>query len=49
MTGETIIFSTFLIFTGAAVMSTAALFTRQSLLVGYMLLGVLFGPWVLNW
>lgn len=48
MTGETIIFSTFLIFTGAAVMSTAALFTRQSLLVGYMLLGVLFGPWGLK-
>jgi Kef-type K+ transport system membrane component KefB len=45
---DTIVFSLFLIFTGAALMSTAALYTRQSLLVGYMLLGLLLGPWGLK-
>lgn len=34
-----------LIFGGAAVLSTLALFTRQSMLVAYMLLGGLLGPW----
>jgi Kef-type K+ transport system membrane component KefB len=38
----------FLIFTGAAFLSTAALFTRQSLLVAYILLGALLGPWGLK-
>ncbi|MEM7250360.1 MAG: cation:proton antiporter [Pseudomonadota bacterium] len=33
-----------LIFTGAAVLATTALFARQSLIVGYMILGVLLGP-----
>jgi len=42
------LFTMFLIFTGAAVLSTAALYTRQSLLVAYLLLGVLFGPWGLS-
>lgn len=35
----------FLIFTGAAIFSTAALYTRQSLLVAYMILGIVLGPW----
>ena len=39
----------FLIFFGAAVLSTIALLTRQSMLVAYMLLGVLLGPWCLSW
>lgn len=39
-----IVFSIFVIFSGAAVLATAALVTRQSLLVAYILLGVLFGP-----
>ncbi len=43
-----IIFSIFLIFAGAAVLSTFALMTRQSMLVAYMLLGILFGPWGLK-
>jgi len=43
-----IIFSIFLIFAGAAVFSTLALYARQSLLIAYMLLGVLFGPWGLQ-
>lgn len=35
----------FLIFAGTAVLSTLALFTRQSLLVAYILLGILLGPY----
>ena len=35
----------FLIFAGAAVLSTVALITRQSMIVAYMLLGVIMGPW----
>jgi Kef-type K+ transport system membrane component KefB len=36
--------SFFLIFTGAAVFATAALYTRQPLLVAYIALGALIGP-----
>lgn len=49
MHGDTIIFSMFLIFAGAAVMATLALYARQAMLVGYILLGVLVGPWGLQW
>lgn len=42
------VFSIFLIFGGAALLSTVALYTRQSLLVAYMLLGVVIGPWGLR-
>lgn len=38
----------FLIFAGTAVLSTLALFTRQSLLVAYMALGAMLGPWGLK-
>ncbi len=38
----------FLIFAGTAVLSTLALFTRQSLLVAYIALGALFGPFGLK-
>lgn len=41
---DTMTYAIFLIFTGAAVMSTLALFTRQSMLVGYMVLGGILGP-----
>lgn len=44
-----LIFYMFLIFTGASVLATVALMTRQSLLVAYIALGVLFGPWGLKW
>lgn len=44
-----LIFYMFLIFTGASVLATVALMTRQSLLVAYIALGVLFGPWGLQW
>ena len=41
---QDIVFTIFLIFTGAAVLATAALFARQALLVVYIVLGVLLGP-----
>lgn len=37
-------FSVFLIFTGAALLATVALYARQAILVAYILLGVLLGP-----
>lgn len=48
MIENTIEFSIFLIFTGAAILATIALFARQSLIVGYILLGLLLGPWGLS-
>lgn len=39
-----ITFSFFLIFSGAAVVASIALFTRQPLIVSYILLGMAFGP-----
>ena len=45
MTENTILFSVFLIFTGAAIIATVALYARQALLVAYIALGVLLGPW----
>ena len=38
----------FLIFAGAAVFSTLVLYTRQSLLVAYILFGAALGPWGLK-
>ncbi|MCH2190730.1 MAG: cation:proton antiporter [Gammaproteobacteria bacterium] len=43
------LFSLFLIFVGAAVFATAALMARQSLIIGYILLGVVLGPSALGW
>lgn len=48
MNDNSIAFAIFLIFSGAAILSTVALFTRQSLLVAYMVLGILLGPWGLK-
>ncbi|MBP9727597.1 MAG: cation:proton antiporter [Gammaproteobacteria bacterium] len=45
MDAQQIVFLLFIIFSGAAVLSTVALFTRQSLLVAYMALGIILGPW----
>ncbi len=39
-----VVYAFFLIFTGAAVIATLALFTRQPLIIGYIVLGVLIGP-----
>ena len=45
MLDDPIIFSIFLIFTGATLLASLALFARQSMLVAYILLGGLAGPW----
>ena len=45
---DPIVQSFFLIFTGAAVIATLALYARQALLVAYIVLGALFGPWGLG-
>lgn len=45
MHNDSIVFTVFLIFSGAALVSTAVLYTRQSLLVAYILLGAIIGPW----
>jgi len=39
-----ILFEIFLIFFGAAVFATVALYARQALMVGYIVLGILLGP-----
>ena len=44
MHGESIIFTIFLIFTGAAIFATFGLYARQSLLVIYIVLGIVLGP-----
>lgn len=49
MHGESVIYSMFLVFTGAALMATLALYARQALLVGYIVLGAAVGPWGLQW
>lgn len=41
-------YSMFLIFAGAAILATLALYARQAMIVSYILLGILLGPWGLN-
>lgn len=48
MPEQSIVFSVFLIFTGAALLATLALYARQSMLVAYILLGMLLGPFALG-
>jgi Kef-type K+ transport system membrane component KefB len=48
MSQHPIVFTFFLVFTGAAILATLALAARQSLLVAYIGLGILLGPWGLN-
>jgi Kef-type K+ transport system membrane component KefB len=45
---QDIVFTIFLIFTGAAVLATVVLYARQALLIAYILLGILLGPSVLG-
>lgn len=45
---EPLAYTIFLIFTGAAVLATLALYARQALLVAYIVLGALLGPWGLG-
>ena len=48
MTQDPVVFTIFLIFTGAAVLATAVLYARQALLVSHILLGICLGPWGLG-
>jgi len=48
MQDGTVFYIMFLIFGGAAVLSTVVLYTKQSLLVAYILLGTFLGPWGLG-
>jgi Kef-type K+ transport system membrane component KefB len=43
-----VFYTMFLIFAGAAFLSTLVLYTKQSLLVAYILLGGILGPWGLK-
>ena len=45
---DEIIFTIFVIFSGAAVIATIALYARQTLLIAYIALGILLGPSVLG-
>ena len=46
---ETVFQSFFLIFTGSAIIASMAIFGRQPLLVAYITLGALIGPYGLGW
>jgi len=48
MEDVSIIFILFLIFSGAAILATLALSMRQSLIIAYIGLGMIIGPWGLN-
>lgn len=45
MHSDSILFSVFLIFSGAALLATVALYMRQAMLVAYLVLGAMLGPW----
>ena len=49
MPSESLLFMVFLIFTGAAIFATLALYARQALIVSYIVLGVVLGPSLLGW
>lgn len=49
MESESLLFPFFLIFSGAALLSTLALFLRQPLLVAYIVVGVALGPYGLSY
>lgn len=48
MAGESLFHSFFLIFTGAAFLASIALYTRQPLLIAYIAMGALLGPYGLQ-
>ncbi len=48
MTEQSIQFSIFLIFTGAAIFATFALYARQAMIVAYIALGLILGPYGLG-
>ena len=43
------VYSLFLIFVGAAVFATLALVARQSLIIAYIVVGIVLGPWGFAW
>ena len=49
MDDHTLLYSIALIFSGAAVLATGAMFARQSLLVVYILVGIILGALGPNW
>jgi len=46
---QDLVFSFFLIFAGALVLATVALYTRQPVLVAYIALGAIAGPYGMGW
>jgi len=48
MQDHSIVFSIFLIFSGAALLATLALYLRQAMLIAYLVLGAILGPWGLK-
>jgi Kef-type K+ transport system membrane component KefB len=44
MQTDSIVFHIFVIFTGSAILATVALYARQALIVGYIVVGILLGP-----
>ncbi len=48
MEQDSIVTTLFLIFSGAAVLATLALYARQALPVAYIVLGIILGPWGLG-
>ena len=48
MHNHSIVFSIFLIFGGAALLATVALYLRQAMIIAYLAVGALLGPWGLG-
>ncbi|WP_420591041.1 cation:proton antiporter [Bacterioplanoides sp.] len=46
---QDIVFSFFLVFSGATILATLALFTRQPVLIAYIALGAIVGPFGMGW
>ena len=49
MPSDSLLYVMFLVFSGAAIFATVALFARQALIVSYIVLGVVMGPSLLGW
>jgi len=46
---HSLFFSFFIIFSGAAILATASLYTHQPIIVAYVALGIIAGPSVMGW
>lgn len=49
MENTSLFFSFFVIFTGAAILATLSLYTRQPIIIAYIALGLLAGPSAMGW